>query len=270
MVNYWKHGGQSMRAAKQIGIHSGRLRYNSMIPVVRQRFAAGVVSGICGMALLFGTIGPAGAQDGNKTSSPSMAPVEQYRIASRSEEIALARSAAPASISSDAEVLVLGDRGYETAIKGKNGFVCLVERSWFASFGDPVFWNPRIRGPDCLNPAAVRTVLPVNLQRTQWALAGLSKAEMLARTKTSAVAHQAPAPGSMGYMMSKQGHLSDVDGQWHPHLMFFQSHTAMAAWGANLPGSPVMGAEGNPDETTIFFVPVGQWSDGTTASMDMR
>ena len=191
-----------MRAAKQVGIDTETLRCNNIPPVVRQRFAAGVASGICGLALLFGTSGPAGAQDGNKTSSPSMAPVEQYRIASRSEEIALARSAAPASISSDAEVLVLGDRGYETAIKGKNGFVCLVERSWFASFGDPVFWNPRIRGPDCLNPAAVRTVLPVNLQRTQWVLAGLSKAEMLARTKTSAAAHQAPAPGSMGYMMS--------------------------------------------------------------------
>src|SRR6202789_3188140 len=181
MVNYLKHGGQSMRATKQIGIHSGRLRYNSVIPVVRQRFAA-AASGICGLALLFGTIGPAGAQDGKKTSFSSMAPVEQYRIASPSEEIALARRAAPASISSDAEVLVLGHDGYETAIKGKNGFVCLVERSWFASFGDSVFWNPGIRGPDCLNPAAVSSVLPVNLERTQWALAGLSRTDMVART----------------------------------------------------------------------------------------
>jgi hypothetical protein len=259
-----------MHAAKQIGIRSGRLPYNSVIRVVRQRFAAGVVSGICGLALLFGTIGPAGAQDGNKTSSPSMAPVEQYRIASRSEEIALARSAAPASISSDAEVMVLGDHGYETAVKGKNGFVCLVERSWFAFYEDPQFWNPRIRGPDCLNPAAVSTVLPAELERTQWALAGLSKAEMLARTKSSAVAHQAPASGSMGYMLSKQGHLSDVAGHWHPHLMFFQPHTTLSAWGANLPGSPVLGQEGGSNEATILFVPVSKWSDGTSASMDMQ
>jgi hypothetical protein len=258
-----------MHTAKQVGILSGPLRYDNVTPLVRPRFAV-VASGICGLALLIGTIGPAGAQDGKKTSFSSMAPVEQYRIASRSEEIALARSAAPASISSDADILVLGDRGYESAVKGKNGFVCLVERSWFASFGDPVFWNPSIRGPDCLNPAAVSSVLPVNLERTQWALAGLSKSEMLARTKTSAVAHQAPAPGSMGYMMSKQGHLSDVDGHWQPHLMFFQPHTAPSAWGANLPGSPVMGAEGDPDEVTIFYVPVGKWSDGTTASVDMH
>ena len=127
-----------MRAGKQIGIHSGPPQYSSEARVVRRGFAA-VASGLCGLALLFGAIEPAGAQDAKATSFPSRAPVERYRIASRSEEIALARSAAPASISSDAEVLVLGARGYETAVKGKNGFVCLVERSWFASFGDPVF-----------------------------------------------------------------------------------------------------------------------------------
>ncbi|HLW76455.1 MAG TPA: hypothetical protein VKS01_05705 [Bryobacteraceae bacterium] len=45
--------------------------------------------------------------------------------------IALARSAAPAAISQDAGVMLLGRHGYETAIRGKNGFVCIVE-------GDPV------------------------------------------------------------------------------------------------------------------------------------
>src|SRR5277367_2220548 len=111
-----------MRAAKQVGI---RL----------------VASGICGLGLLLGALGPAGAQDKKEKTYPRMAPIEQYRMASRSEEIALARSAAPVSISGDADVMVLGEAGYETAVKGKNGFVCLVERSWFASFGDPVFWN---------------------------------------------------------------------------------------------------------------------------------
>ena len=60
---------------------------------------------------------------------PSMAPLEQYLMADRNAEIALARSAAPPSISRDAEVMVLGSHGYETAVKGKNGFVCIVERS---------------------------------------------------------------------------------------------------------------------------------------------
>src|SRR5271165_3652427 len=113
--------------------------------IVRRGIAPLVAAGICGLALLLAAPGPAGAEAGKIASFPDMAPVDQYRMASRSEEIALARSAAPAAISSAADVLVLGEHGYEMAVKGTNGFVCLVERSWFASFGDPAFWNPRIR-----------------------------------------------------------------------------------------------------------------------------
>jgi hypothetical protein len=234
----------------------------------RMGFVAALACAVWASLLVLGAIGPAGAQDGQKDLFPSMAPAEQYRMPDRSDEIAMARSAAPASISSDAEVLVLGDRGYETAVKGKNGFVCLVERSWFASFEDPEFWNPKNRSPICLNAAAANTVLPVDLQKTQWALAGLSRAEMIARAKSSTSALQTPAPGSMGYMMSKQGHLSDTVGHWHPHLMFFQPHIALSDWGANLPGSPVLGQEGGPSEATVYFVPLGKWSDGTSVSKD--
>jgi hypothetical protein len=71
-------------------------------------------------------------------------------------EIALARSAAPESISRDAEVLVLGRHGFDAAVKGKNGFGCIVERSW-ASAPDPDFWNPKVRTPICFNAAAARS-----------------------------------------------------------------------------------------------------------------
>jgi hypothetical protein len=223
-----------------------------------------VFAGILAFVVLLGTNRSAGAKD-EKDLYPSMAPVQQYRISSRSEEIALARSAAPASISSDAEILVLADHGYETAVKGKNGFVCLVERAWFASFDDPQFWNPSTRGPDCLNHAAASSVLPANLERTQWVLGGLSKAEMVARTKTSAVARIVPARGALGYMLSKQQHLGDY-GHWHPHLMFFEPHTSSAAWGADLPGSPVSAFEGAANESSVFFVVLSTWSDGTAVS----
>jgi hypothetical protein len=223
---------------------------------------------LAGLTLWACVLDAAGAQAVKENLFPGMAPVQQYRIASKSEEIALARSAAPASISSDAEILVLGDRGYEVAVPGKNGFVCLVERSWMAAFDDPVFWNPKIRGPDCLNPAAVRTVLPAYKERTQWVLSGASKTEMAAKAKTSRTAQQTPAPGAMGYMMSKQGHLSEVNGHWHPHLMFFQPHAALSEWGANLPGSPLLGQAGAANETTVLFVPLALWSDGTAAAND--
>jgi len=257
-----------MRAKETLRVSSSPLQHNSASRTARRRFLAAFAWGVCAPVLVLGTIGLAGAQVGKKDVFPGMAPVEQYRIADRSEEIAVARSAAPASISSDAEVLVLGDRGYETAVKGKNGFVCLVGRSWFASFEDAEFWNPRNRSPICLNAAAASSVLPVDLEKTQWALAGASKADMIARSKSSASAHQAPAPGSMGYMMSKQGHLNDAAGHWHPHLMFYQPHTPVSDWGANLAGSPVLGQEGGPNETTVYFVPLGRWSDGTPVSKD--
>src|SRR6202158_349663 len=97
------------------------------------------------------------AQD-TKAPYPSMAPIEQY-LMERNAEIALARSAAPESISRDAEVMVIGRHGYETAVKGKNGFVCIVERSWTAGIDDPDFWNPKLRGPICFNGPAARAYI---------------------------------------------------------------------------------------------------------------
>ena len=88
--------------------------------------------------VMLGTAWYAIAQDA-KTPYPSMAPLDQYLMEDRNSEIALARSAAPESISRDAEVMVLGRHGYETAIKGTNGFVCMVERSWTAPIDDPGF-----------------------------------------------------------------------------------------------------------------------------------
>jgi hypothetical protein len=219
------------------------------------------------LTVLLCTVGSAKA--GNAPPSyPGMAPFTQYLMASPAEEAALARSAAPASISDNAEVITLGTQGYETAAKGSNGFVCLVWRSWAADFADPVFWNPKIRGPTCLNPAAARTILPGYLERTQWVLGGSSKAEMIARTKANIAANRLllPESGAMCYMMSKQGYLSDTDGHWHPHLMFFQAHTDAAAWGANLKGSPILAGQSDPEPVTTYMVPVSKWSDGTPSA----
>jgi hypothetical protein len=228
-----------------------------------------ITSVTCGVGLWFAAIGAAAALDA-KASYPNMAPPEQYRMV-RSEEIALARSAAPASIANDADVLVLGDGGYETAVKGKNGFVCVVERSWAKRFDDADFWNSKIRAPICFNAAGARSMLAADLQRTRWVLAGVPKSAMMARTKAALAAKTTVAPesGAMCYMMSKQAYLSTADGHWHPHLMFYLAHTSGAAWGADLEGSPVFSAHDVEDVTT-FMVPVPEWSDGTPAVMEMH
>jgi len=204
------------------------------------------------------------AQDA-KTPYPSMAPLDQYLMEDRNSEIALARSAAPESISRDAEVLVLGRHGYETAIQGTNGFTCIVERSWTAPIDDPEFWNPKRRGPICFNAAAARSYLPRTIKKTELILAGRTKAQMIEAIAAAVDKKELPPMelGAMCYMLSKQGHLSDRDGHWHPHLMFFVSQTDPAAWGAGVQGSPILAFNDTWEHLTTFLVPVRQWSDGT-------
>jgi hypothetical protein len=195
----------------------------------------------------------------------AMAPLDQYLIPDQNAEIALARSAAPASIADGAEVLVLGREGYTTAVKGTNGFLCVVERGWGAGTDDPVFWNPKIRGPICFNPAAARSFAPIYLMKTKLVLAGKSKAEIVRATGSALDKNDLPAlePGAMCYMLSKEQYLSDAGKNWHPHLMFFVAGDAAKSWGADLPGSPVMAANDPEERATILMVWVGKWSDGT-------
>jgi hypothetical protein len=167
---------------------------------------------------------------------PKMAAIDQY-LMTEDVEVALARSAAPQSISKDADVLVLDRHGYRTAIKGRNGFVCAVQRSWTAGLDDPDFWNPRLRAPICFNPPAARSYLPRIVKRTKLALAGKTKGQLSAEMKAAFEAKEIPTiePGAMGYML-------------------------------NLPGSPIFGSSDQTDRVSVFFIPVRKWSDGSSDS----
>ena len=200
---------------------------------------------------------------------PQMAPLSQY-LMDRQAEIDLALSAAPASISSHASVLVLTPKGYVTAVKGSNGFTCLVERSWDNPFEAPEFWNPKIRAAVCNNAAASRSVMQYVFFRASLALAGVSKEQMFERIKAAVAANQLPVPewGSMAYMMSKGTYLGDSAKAWHPHVMVYapkgDGANAGAAWGANLSGSPIVfDPRTFPEPGVTFFIPIATWSDGT-------
>jgi hypothetical protein len=202
------------------------------------------------------------------TPYPSKAPLDQYLMADRDSEIALARSAAPRAISDNAEVMVLDRQGYKTAIRGSNGFTCIVQRSWTAPFDDPEFWNPKLRAPMCLNEPGARSYLPIIVERTNLALAGKSNAEIAATMKDAFVKKKLPRleSGAMGYMMSKNAYLSDSGGHWHPHLMIFLPLTDAKSWGVGLSGAPIFAFEDPPEGLTVFMVPVVTWSDGTPDS----
>jgi hypothetical protein len=225
---------------------------------------------IIGFALLvvLGTVHQAMAQAA-ATPSPAtpyskMAPIDQYLMADRAAEIALARSAAPESISRDSEVMILGRHGFETAVKGKNGFVCAVGRSWTSTV-DAEFWNPKVRVPACVNAAAARSYLLRVTKETEWGLAGRTPAQMNEAIAAAIARKELPPmePGAMCYMMSKEGYGGDSVPHWPSHLMFFYSGTDLASWGANLPRSPVIGVSDSVEHLTQFVVVVQRWSDGT-------
>ena len=221
------------------------------------------------------------AQSNQQPESPkyqNMAPVDQY-LMEKTAEIQLARSAAPDSISRDATVLILGRQGYETAVAGKNGFVCWVGRGWMAAFDWPEFWNPKIKAADCLNPQAARSILPIIFLRGRMVMAGGSKEEIVSALKAAYENKQLPdlESGAMDYMMSKSAYLTDQGGHNLPHLMWYTTLADGKDWGAYAAGSPVMSApywffssqepsqmKGLPP-ILVFLVGVADWSDGTPA-----
>ena len=220
---------------------------------------------------------PAAAQDARQPY-PTMAPVEQY-LMDRDAEIALARSAAPDAISHDASVLVLTRHGFETAVEGKNGWVCMVGRGWGGMFDNPEFWSPKVRAAACFNPPAARSILPYDSKRTELLLAGHSKQEVIAAIKAGIDKKELPPleQGTICYMMSKSAYLTDNGGHNGPHLMFYQTDKDGTAWGANLTNSPILAvnywyfsAEDYPQLKTfppmsVSLVGVEKWSDGTPA-----
>ena len=202
------------------------------------------------------------------TPYAKMAPINDYLISDRAAEIALARTAAPPSISANAEVLVLTAHGYESAAKGTNGFVCIVGRGW-TSAPDPDFWNPKVRVPLCVNPAAAHSYLVHLLKETQWGLAGQTPTQMTQSITNALAKRELPPmlPGAMCYMMGKQGYGGDVLPHWPAHLMFFYTDTDPATWGANQPSSPILAVADPTEHLTQFVIPVQHYADGTPAPL---
>jgi hypothetical protein len=223
-----------------------------------------VLAALVQAGLLCATL-EARAQAGETHNYAAMAPLDAYLIADTNAEIALARSAAPASISDHATILVLGRDGYTTAVEGTNGFKCYVERSWANTTDASEFWNPTMRAPNCFNDAAAQTLTPLYLMKTRLVLAGKSRAEISSEISKAIDSKEVPPlePGAMCYMMSKQQYLNDVDKNWHPHVMIFASGDAAKSWGANLPNSPVIAGFDPEERLTIFMVWAAKWSDGT-------
>ena len=233
---------------------------------------------LCALAMLaFLITAVPGAAQSAQPPYPKMAPIAQYLMPDRNAEIALARSAAPDAISRDATILVFGRHGFETAVTGKNGFVCFVDRAWTSTLDFAEVWNPKIRGAECLNPPAVRSILPITYLITKSVLAGESRPEVVADIDAAYREKRLPTLqlGALSYMMSKGSYLTDSDGHNFAHVMFFAPGADGRPWGADLPKSPFASMSywfpNVADEQLgkelpsirIFMIATRHWSDGT-------
>src|SRR6202161_174464 len=215
------------------------------------------------------TVVPGVVAQAAKDAYPAMAPLDQYLIADEQSEIALARSTAPASISDAAEVMVLQRDGYKAAVKGSNGFMCLVERSWGQGTDEAEFWNPKMRAPHCFHAQATKSFTQIYLMKTKLVLAGKSRPEIAKAIATGLDTKELPAlePGAMAYMMSKQQYLNDQGKNWRSHTMFFSPGDMSQSWGADDPNSPIMMVNSQQERVTILLVLADKWSDGTASPM---
>jgi len=95
---------------------------------------------------------------------PKYPPISEYMMPQEAE-VNLAKSAAPANISSRATIKLLTTSGYQVTHNGDNGFVCMVMRGWAAptytpaQFRDLVI-DTKVYAPICFNPQASQSVMP--------------------------------------------------------------------------------------------------------------
>lgn len=210
------------------------------------------------LLFLAGTLGVVAAK-GQASKYP---PLSEYMMA-QEDEIALARSAAPDSVSAHATVEVLTSTGYQVAALGDNGFVCMVMRGWAgaptfspAPVREIIVYSSKVRAPICFDPVASRTVRPYHEFRARLGIAGKDADAIASEVATAYATGKLPKREGVAfaYMWSADMNLGPGIGAWHPHVMIYTPYYTNAMLGGNSPsvGTPSVG----DDEGTAFAVTV--------------
>jgi len=179
-------------------------------------------------------------------------------------EIALAKSAAPEQISAHATIKVLTTSGFNVAIEGNNGFVCIVMRGWGAPTFSPaslrdLVYFAKLRAPICFNPVASRTVLPLQELRTKLGMAGKTPDQIAQGVAEAYARGELPKMDTVAfaYMFSADQVLGPAIRHWHPHVMVYTPYYDNSMLGGNPVGGPlpvVTDDAGSPFAVTIIPV----------------
>jgi hypothetical protein len=209
-----------------------------------------------------------------QAQAPQYPPIEQY-LMTPAEEIALARTAAPANISDHATIKILTRSGFEVGEKGDNGSVCMVMRGFSAPTYTPaqfrnLVYDATVRAPICFTPPAVRTVMPYYELRTKLALEGKNPDQIAAAVEAAYAEGKLPRREgvSFAYMWSARQNLASGIGHWHPHVMVFAPHYDNSMVGGNPFGSTL--PQLTDDAGTPFSVVVIPVDDKLAVGGEMK
>ena len=203
--------------------------------------------------------------------NPKYPPLSEYMMTPEAE-IALAKSAAPESVSAHATVKILTASGYKVAAQGDNGFICLVMRGWSAPTYTPaqfrdLVYDAAVRAPICFNPPAAREVLPYYELRSKLGMEGKTPDQISESVQAAYSKGELPRREevSFAYMWSADQNLGTGIGHWHPHMMIFAPYYDNSLLGNNEFGSPL--PQLSDDARTPFAVVVIRVDDGLAVKM---
>ncbi len=203
-----RNSGRECRESTRMNANSTR-----MIRVYSRSFAAFAVA----VAIGVGSV-PAQSKGPGQSGPRKLLP--------RAEEIALARSAAPADVSKGATVWVFTDSGYVVAEKGTNGVACYVSRSWVESIE-----------PHCFDSEGAATILPIEMRTVELRHRGASpdQVEREIAASLSSGRFRTPRRPALSWMLSGAQQLVNDDGtpvgQWRPHVMIYYPYLTAAELG---------------------------------------
>jgi hypothetical protein len=217
-------------------------------PVLGGESGAKELVRICLLALLAQLCVSAAATAQSTTAADSQTPV----LMERQKETALALSACPPSVASQAAVYVLEKSGYVKIRDAQNGFTALVQHSVLTS-----------QEPQCMDAEGTRTFLPRMLKVAELRAEGKNPEE-IKRMVADAIAKgafQPPTRPGIDYMLSTQNMVPDDKGvvaHFPPHVMFYAPYLTNIELGSDGQagaGPAFVASEGTP--YALIIVPVG-------------
>ena len=166
------------------------------------------------------------------------------------EEVALARSAAPAGVSDSASVYVFTDTGYVLSKKGSNGAACYVSRSW-----------PTSLEPHCFDAEGAATIMLLHMREVELLHRGRTPDDATRELGLAILDGRLrlPTRPALSYMMSaEQALISDSGqpaGRWRPHVMIYYPFLPAGPKADATLSAGLVSGPGTPTSSIIFVVP---------------